>query len=80
MRGEEMAEIAPVSAERGELRLWMYPLADGMIAADTQVALHSPVSISAEISTVAEAGLPTEIAVLRQGDREYRLFQTVRML
>jgi hypothetical protein len=80
MRGEEMAEIPAGSLGQNQLHLWVCPLVDGKIAADTVLSLETPVQIPARVSTVVAEGTPSEIAFRRSGDREYRMFHTVRML
>lgn len=88
LRGEEMVEIVPDREKDTTLALWVYPLADGKIAVDTSLSLEMPirqaqgrpVQLASMVNTVVEQGEPLEVASLRTGDMEYRVFQTVKAL
>lgn len=80
VRGEDRIEVPLTPAPGSTLALWVYPLPDGAIAADTALSLHSPVRISTDVSTVMVQGTPVELAFVRAGNREYRVLQMARAL
>ena len=80
LRGEDMVEVVPNGKKDNSLALWVYPLQDGKIAVDTSLALTSPFHLASRAGTVVQRGRPSEIAALRTGDTEYRVFQTVEKL
>ena len=80
LRGEDMAEIAPNRDSANRLTLWVYPLQDGRVAVDTGVELDKPLKIASRLNAVVKAGEPAEVATVRSGDMEYRVFQTVERL
>lgn len=80
LRGEDMVEVVPNGKKDNSLALWVYPLQDGKIAVDTSLALSSPFRLASRAGAVVQRGRPSEIAALRTGDTEYRVFQTVEKL
>jgi hypothetical protein len=77
LRGEEVVEVAPNRRADNRLALWVYPLGDGRIAADTSLSLSKPVPVSSKVSTVVQEGQPSELISVRVGGTEYRVFQAV---
>jgi hypothetical protein len=80
LRGEDLAEITPNRDSANKVTLWVYPLQDGKLAVDTGVNLDEPLKIASRLSSVVKNGEPAEVATVRLGDTEYRLFQTVQPL
>jgi len=80
VRGEDLAEIAPNRNSSNKLALWVYPLQNGKVAVDTVVELDKPLRLASRQSAVVTAGEPAQVATMRLGDTEYRLFQTVEPL
>ncbi len=80
LRGEDMVEVVPNGKKDNSLALWVYPLQDGKIAVDTSLALTSPFRLASRAGAVVQRGKPSEIAALRTGNTEYRVFQTVEEL
>jgi len=80
LRGEEMVEVVPDRGAGSRLALWVYPLSDGKVAIDTDLALDVPVRLAARRSLVVDQKVTSQVASVRDGDIEYRLLQSVAML
>lgn len=80
MRREQLVEITPNNKSGNKLALWVYPLADGKFAVDTNIALVQPAAIAARSNMVVAHGQAADIAQLRAGNEEYRVLQTVQVL
>ena len=80
LRGEELVEVVPNREKDNRLALWVYPLADGKIAIDSNLALDVPIRLASRINAVVDPGEPAEIMSVRAEDTEYRVFQTVEVL
>lgn len=80
LRGEELVEISPNRNSSNKLTMWVYPLQNGKVAVDSAVDLDKPLKLSSRLNSVVTEGVPAEVATVRMGDTEYRLFQTVETL
>ena len=80
MRREQLVEIAPNEKSGNKLALWVYPLADGKLAVDTNIALVQPATIASRSNMVVAHGQVADIAQLRAGNEEYRVLQSVQVL
>lgn len=80
LRGEELVEISPNRNSANKLTMWVYPLQNGRVAVDTAVDLDKPLKFSSRLNSVVKVGEPAEVATVRMGDTEYRLFQTIEPL
>jgi hypothetical protein len=80
VRGQEMAEVATNGDGKHKLMLWVYPMEDGRLLVDTDMALAGSLKLATRESTLMISGEPAEIASMRRGDTEYRVLQTVSML
>jgi hypothetical protein len=80
LRGEDLAEITPNRNAANKLTLWVYPLQNGRVAVDTGVVLDKPMKFASRLNSVVKVGEPAEVGMVRRGDTEYRLFQTVEPL
>jgi hypothetical protein len=80
VRGQELVEIQPNKAGNNKLTLWVYPLADGKVAVDSNLALNTPASLNSSSTTVVGQNAPSEILYERKGDTEYKVLETVKVL
>lgn len=80
VRGQELVEIRPNKLKENNLTLWVYPLADGKVAVDSNLALNSPVSLNSSMTAVVGQNIPSEVLYKRSGDVEYKVLQTVKVL
>ena len=80
LRGEELVEISPNRNSANKLTMWVYPLQNGRVAVDTAVDLDKPLKLASRLNSVVKVGEPSEVATVRMGDTEYRLFQTIEPL
>ena len=80
LRGEDIAEVVPNKNVDNKLALWVYPLSDGRIAIDTDLALDIPVRLSSRRSMVVKQGEVRELISIKENGTQYRLIQTVSVL
>ena len=80
VRGEDYVEVVTEGESLERLSLWTYPLDDGTIVVEGQLALEKPLRMTATINAVVPAGSPSEVFSLRTADREYRALQTVTFI
>lgn len=80
LRGQEVVQVSPNAKSNNSLKLWAYPMADGKIAIDTDLSLFGPVQLTSSSVSVVSPGEPSEILVIRRGNTEFRVFQTVESL
>ncbi len=77
LRGQDIVEVVPNRNSANKLALWVYPLNDGKIAVDGSISLDAPVRLSCKVDAVVQRGVPLELMSLKDGEIEYRVFQTV---
>ena len=80
LRADERVQIAADGDDAGRMTLWAHSLADGNVAVEADLHLKAPMCIASVVDAVFADGVPTEIATLRSGGREYRVLQSVTML
>ncbi|MEQ8790980.1 MAG: hypothetical protein RIC55_32255 [Pirellulaceae bacterium] len=80
LRDEQYVQLPPQADDPAQLSLWSYVLPDGMVALDTDLDLPGDVSLEADSSNLQEAGVPLKVFSTHDGDAEYEVYQTVRLL
>lgn len=80
VHAEDMVDITPSRHSNNRMHFWVFPLENGKVAVETDLALEQPLTLSSRLNTVVEIGKPTEVATVRMGDAEYKIFQTVKPL
>lgn len=80
VHAEDLVDITPSRHSNNRLHFWVFPLQNGKVAVETDMALESPLVLSSRLNTVMNAGEPTEVATVRIGDEEFKIFQTVKPL
>jgi len=78
-RPEEVVRVSH-DGQLGDLYLWAYLLADGMVAVDTELSVEGPVQIRAARSDLYQRGVPKILLVRSHNGVEYRVLQTVAVL
>ncbi len=59
-----------------ELSLWAYPVDERTIAVDSNLSL-SRLALESSFNGIQQSGVPVAMHSIRQGDTQYRVFQTV---
>ena len=77
VRGEEMVDVAFGDNASSRLAMWVYPLADGKLVVDASINIEAPVCVSSEVNAVVQNGVPMQLMSIRDGEVEYRVFQTI---
>jgi hypothetical protein len=80
LRSEEAVEVTTDQNAVDRVALWVYALADGRIAVDTDLVLSAPLKLASQHNAVVDPGVPMELVGIRQEGMEYRVLQTVAML
>jgi hypothetical protein len=80
IRGEDQVNVAPDRQAGNLLTAWVYPLEDGKVMVNSSLKLDVPVRIGSSINNIVEQNVPTQVALLKTEDSEYRVFQTVKVL
>lgn len=80
VQGQELVEISPNESGNSRLSLWVYPLADGKVAVDSTLALHTPEALNSTVTAVLGQNVPSELLYKQSGDAEYKVIQTVKVL
>jgi len=80
LRGEDVVEVVPNKESGNKLAFWVYPLSDGKIAIDSEVALNLPLPLSSRGSMVVKQGEANEIISISENGIEYKLLQVVTKL
>ena len=77
---QEYIQFAPKRGPEGQVAFWAYRLPDGMIAVDTSLQVEGSGRPAASHSGIQRPEAPEQIFILRSGETEYRVFQTVAVL
>ncbi|MCE9614281.1 MAG: hypothetical protein K8T26_08395 [Lentisphaerae bacterium] len=80
LRCEDRISVRSGVDDGGTLGLWVYRLDDGRLAVETDLDVVAPVALRAHVDTVMDLGTPAQVLSMREGDTEYRVYQTVQPL
>jgi hypothetical protein len=79
-RSESLVEVTPQQLNGSSLALWTYPMSDGEVAVDMDLALAQDTQMRSSSSTVLQTGQPTSVGCSTEDGVEHCVFQTVMPL
>jgi hypothetical protein len=79
-RSQEFMSVGRASDGGAEAQTWIHPVADGRLFVDAKLDVNGPVAFEGDATMVSEPGRARQVMSLRNGDGEFRLYQSVDWL